>query len=156
MCIYSSCRKKLNQRFNSDVLYVGRCVTGTWEEVLCRWLVFQLRQYCCLSALCVCAFFTKNIMNLVPQPSYGTDIVPYYWNSSCHGMGVDLMTSHLQNSHRLCLPSTKHMLPTVMQSSNMLNQVTMLLLQRGQWREKIHSGCLSVVLLRCVCTSPFV
>jgi len=58
-------------------------------------------------------------------------------------MGGNLMTSHLhdnhmllQNNHMLHLPSTKHMLLPLVQSMNMLIQVTVVLLQRGECREK--------------------
>jgi len=66
------------------------------------------------------------------------------------------MTSHLQNNHRLHLPSTKYMLLPVVQSLNVFIQVTIVLLQRGECREKIRPGRLSVVLMTCVCISPFV
>lgn len=66
------------------------------------------------------------------------------------------MTSHLQYNHRLHLPSTKHMLLPVVQSLYMLIQVTIVLLQRGECREKIQPGCLSVALMRFGCINPFV
>lgn len=99
-------------------------------------LVSPVQQCCCSPALSVCEFFTKNIINFVSHSSYAAVVVLSHWNSSWHGIGGNLMTSHLQNNHRLQLPSTKHMLLPVVQSLNVLIQVTIVLLQRGEGREK--------------------
>jgi len=137
------------------VLCRGKCVAGkSWEEV-CWWLVSPVQQCYCSPALPVCEFFTKNI-NFVSHSSYVTAVVLCHWDSSWHGMGGNLMTSHLQNNNRLHLPSTKHMLLPVVQSLNMLIQVTIVLLQRGECSEKNTAWMFVSCFMRFACISPFV
>lgn len=123
-------------RLRYSVLCTGRCVAGKSWEVVCWWLVSPVQQCCCSPSLPVCDFFTKNIINFMSHSSYATVIVLCHWNSSWHGIGGNLMTSHLQNNHRLHLPSTKHVRLPVVQSLNMLIQFTVVLLQREECRGK--------------------